>query len=100
MRHLHFGHLVLELLVFRPVGLVHVSLHVVLGVENLVAEAARVLAGHVLGLDVAAQVSAGGAVVSAGLAPVRALRVPRDVILDGGEPGLKRGMKIIVQKQI
>ena len=85
---------------FRPVCLVHVSLHVVLGVENLVAEATRVLAGHVLGLDVAAQVSAGRAVVSAGLAPVRALRVPRDVILDGGEPGLKKEMKITVHKSM
>ena len=85
---------------FRPVGLVHVSLHVVLGVENLVAEATRVLAGHVLGLDVATQVSAGRAVVSAGLAPVRALRVPRDVILDGGEPGLKKEMKTTVRKSM
>ena len=91
--HLHFGHLVLQPLVFGPVGLVHMALHVVFGVENLVAEAARVLAGHVLGLDVAAQVSAGRTVVSAGLAPVRALRVPRNVVLDGGEPGLKREME-------
>ena len=88
--HLHLGHLELEPLVFGPVAFVHVPLHVVFRVENLVTEPARVFAGHVLGLDVAAKVSARGAVVSAGLAPVSALRVPRYVVLDGDEPGLNR----------
>ena len=73
-----------------PVRLVHVALHVVLGVEDLVAEAARVLARHVLRLDVAAQVAAGRAVVAARLAPVRPLRVPRDVVLHGGKPALNK----------
>ena len=58
-------------------------LQVVLGGHALVAKLTYVVPRDVPGLDVTLEVTAGGAVVTAALAPVRPGCVPHDEVLQG-----------------
>ena len=58
-------------------------LQVVLGGHALVAKLTYVVPRYVPGLDVTLEVTAGGAVVTAALAPVRPGCVPHDEVLQG-----------------
>ena len=67
------------------------SLQVVLGGHTLVAILTNVVPGDVSRLDVTLEVTAGGAVVTAALAPVRPGCVPHDEVLQGEALWKKRG---------